>query len=127
MSSLSRDAFLRPAKVQIERVEVPELDGHVFVKGMTAKDRSRFESQFQLSSGKSSKRKLKEIRERLVVACLCDEAGTLLLTEEDIAAVGDQPASVVERIVNSAQKVCGMTDDDVESMAGNSDETQGDS
>lgn len=127
MSSLSREAFLRPAKVNVVEVPVPELGGSVFVKGMTAKDRSRFETQFQLSSGKSNTRKLKEIRERLVVACLCDEEGVLLLQDSDVDAVGAQPAAVVERIVDAAQKVCGMSNNDVEDLAKNSEETLADS
>jgi hypothetical protein len=127
MSSLSREAFLRPAKVNVVEVPVPELGGSVFVKGMTAKDRSRFETQFQLSSGKSNTRKMKEIRERLVIACLCDEEGVLLLQDSDVDAVGSQPAAVIERIVEAAQKVCGMSNDDVEDLAKNSDETPADS
>ena len=127
MSSLSREAFLRPAKVNVVEVPVPELGGSVYVKGMTAKDRSRFETQFQLSSGKSNTRKLKEIRERLVIACLCDEEGVLLLQDSDVDAVGSQPAAVVERIVDAAQKVCGMSNNDVEDLAKNSEETLADS
>ena len=102
MSSLSRDAFLRPAAVEIVEVPAPEMGGSVYVRGMTARDRSRFETQFQLSSGKSSKKRMQEIRERLVVACLCDADGELLLTEADIEAVGKQPAPVIERIVEAA-------------------------
>lgn len=126
-SSLSREAFLRPAKVNVVEVPAPELGGSVYVKGMTAKDRSRFETQFQLSSGKSNKRKMQEIRERLVVACLCDADGELLLTEADIEAVGKQPAPVIERIVEAAQAVCGMSNRDVEDIAKNSEETLPDS
>ena len=127
MSSLSRDAFLRPAAVEIVEVPVPEMGGSVYVRGMTARDRSRFETQFQLSSGKSSKKRMQEIRERLVVACVCDANGELLLTEADIEAVGKQPAPVIERIVEAAQAVCGMSNRDVEDIAKNSEETLPDS
>ncbi|MGB0742686.1 MAG: hypothetical protein ACPGXX_21635 [Planctomycetaceae bacterium] len=127
MSSLSRDAFLRPAAVEIVEVPAPEMGGSVYVRGMTARDRSRFETQFQLSSGKSSKKRMQEIRERLVVACVCDANGELLLTEADIEAVGKQPAPVIERIVEAAQAVCGMSNRDVEDIAKNSEETLPDS
>jgi len=127
MSSLSRDAFLRPAAVEIVEVPAPEMGGSVYVRGMTARDRSRFETQFQLSSGKSSKKRMQEIRERLVVACVCDANGELLLTEADIEAVGKQPAPVIERIVEAAQAVCGMSNRDVEDIAKNSEETMPDS
>ena len=124
---LTRDMFLKVAPVQVTKVLVPELGGEVFVKGMTAKGRSAFEKQFQTIAGKSNKRKLQEIRERLVVACLCDGQGHLLLTDADIDVVGDHPAGAIERIVTAAQVACGMTDVDVESMVGNSDEITTDS
>ena len=103
------------------------MGGSVYVRGMTARERSRFETQFQLSSGKSSKKRMQEIRERLVVACVCDANGELLLTEADIEAVGKQPAPVIERIVEAAQAVCGMSNRDVEDIAKNSEETLPDS
>jgi|AntAceMinimDraft_11_1070367.scaffolds.fasta_scaffold16950_6 hypothetical protein len=125
-SVITREQFLTKAPVTIQVVAAPELGGIVYVKGMTARERSAFEKQFQTSSGKSNKRKLQEIRERLVVACLCDEGGTLILREEDVGVVGSQPITVVERIVSAAQGVCGMSDKDVDALVGNSEETEED-
>jgi hypothetical protein len=119
--ALTRDAMLAPIEVPREEVELPELGGSVWIKGMTASDRSKFEREFQTSSGKRSKRRMDEIRERLVIACVCNEDGTLLLTERDIEAIGRQPIGVIERIVDVAQRLCGMSNADVEAMAKNSD------
>lgn len=121
--TLSRDAFLSGKGVPIEEIQLPELGGSVFVKGMTAKDRSAFEKQFQTPSGKTNKVKLAEVRERIVVATVCDESKAPLFTEADIPAIGEMPAVVIERLVTVAQRLCGMTNQDVESLAGNSAET----
>lgn len=97
------------------------------MKGMSAADRSRFEKEFQTSSGQSSKRKLSQIRERLVIACVCNEEGAPILTVKDVEALGKQSIQIIERIVNVAQKLCGMSSEDVEQLAGNSEETAEDS
>lgn len=125
--SLTRDQFLKPVEIPREEVQLPELGGSVWVKGMSAADRSRFEKEFQTASGKSSKRRMAEVRERLVVACVCDENGNNILTTADVEDIGKQSIQVIERIVNVAQRLCGMSNEDVEQMAGNSEETEGDS
>lgn len=123
--SLSREQLLKPVQIPREEVELPELGGSVWVKGMSASDRSKFEKDFQTSSGKSNKRKMAEVRERLLVACCCDENGTRMFTYDDVTELGKQSIQVVERIVNVAQRLCGMTNDDVEQMAKNSEATEG--
>jgi len=124
--SLSRESLLKPVAVPMEEIHIPELDGSVWVKGMTAADRSRFERQFSLASGKRNKRKTQEIRERLIVACVCDEQGNKLFTQEDVGAIGAQSAMIIEKIVDVAQRLCGMANEDVEAMAGNSELTDED-
>lgn len=121
MTTLTRDLFLKPVSVPVESVPLPELgaDVTVNVHGMTAKERTAFELQFQTSGGKQNKRTVKEMRQRLIVACCRDENGGHIFTTDDIDAIGQQSAAVVERIVNTAMKLCGMKDDDLESMAGN--------
>lgn len=124
---LDRNAFLSAkAMVPTEEVHLPELGGSVIVRGMTAKSRTAFEKQFQLSNGKPNKTKIAEIRERLVVACVCGEDGNTLFTEADIPSIGEMPASVIERLVGVSQKLCGMTQQDVEVLSKNSDGTSGD-
>lgn len=119
---ITREQLLTPVEVSKEKVEIPELGGHIWIKGMTAAGRSRFERQFQSATGKSSVRKISEIRERLVIACACDENGKSLFTEEDIKSLGKQSIGIIERIVNAAQRICIMTDEDVEALAKNSEE-----
>ena len=46
---------------------------------------------------------------------------------KDVEALGKQSIQIIERIVNVAQKLCGMSSEDVEQLAGNSEETAEDS
>lgn len=121
--ALTREAFLKPAEVPTERVELPELDAFVTVRGMTANERNKFEKQFRTRSGKRNEAVMEQIRQRLVVWACVDENGAPLFTQDDVVQIGNQSASVVERIVMAAQRLCGMTDGDIESMAKNSGET----
>jgi len=123
----TRETLLKPVEVPKEKYWVPELDDHVWLKGMSAADRSKFEKQFETPAGTRSKRKSKEIRERLLVACVCDEAGSALFTDDDIEALGRQPISMIEPMVVAAQKLAGFSVEEVEAMAKNSDETDEDS
>ena len=119
MTTLNRDSFLKPFTVPQEVVELPELGGSVIVRGMTARQRSEFERQFQTPAGKPSKSRQAEVRERLIIAYVVDDDGNALFTVDDIEAIGKQSAAIVERIVNVAQRLCGITDTDVEDMAKN--------
>lgn len=122
---IDRAAFLKPAGRRKVDVALPELgNGSVVpVWGMTAREWTVFQSEQQGANGKPNA-KAKQVRERLVVACCRDDAGAPLFTAADLPAIGDMPAGVVERIVNAALEVSGITSSDVESLAKNSEETQ---
>ena len=119
--SLDKTAFLKPVPVDLVEFKIPELGGSVWIKGMTVTERSKFERQFRTRKGDTNERKMNEIRQRMLIACVCNADGQQLLTESDIDAIGKQRADIVERLVNAAQIACGMSSDDMEDIAKNSD------
>ncbi len=123
MSVLDKSALLTPVAVERVEVSVPELGGSVYVQGMTVTQRNKFERQFRTRSGQTSDRKMQEIRQRMLIACVCDQDGTPLFTEADIDAIGNQRADIIERLVEAAQKICGMSSDDVDDLAAKNSET----
>lgn len=124
MSFLTKDEFLKAATVPQEEVCFPELGGKkVLVRGMTARERTEFENSFRTKKGTPIESRKQEIRERLVVACCRDAHGKPLFTTDDVQALGRVRVDLVERVVNVAQRLCGMTDADVEEMAKNSEPT----
>jgi hypothetical protein len=118
--------FLAPVQVPKEDVPLPEFgEGCVIpVWGMTARERTLFEKGFTSKTGKTIEDRVKEFRERLVLACCKNDDGIQLFTPEDISRLGDQRADILERIVNAAQRLSGMTNADIEETVKNSAATQ---
>ena len=118
---ISRDQFLSLKQQRRIDVPVPELgNGHVIpVWGMSARERTDFERSLTMKSGKPSEERQQEIRERLLVRCCRDDEGQPLFTMDDVKGIGEVNADVVERVVNVAMKLAGMTGADIEELAGN--------
>jgi len=124
----TRDMLLKPVERPSETVDLPELgDGiSVIVTGMTAKERSEFDQQFVSRKGEPMKKRIAEGRERIIVACCRDEEGKRLFTTDDVAQLGKQSSLIIERIVTVAQRLSGMTKDELEDAVKNSEETPDD-
>lgn len=121
--TLDKAAFLTPVPVDLVEFEIPELGGSVYIKGMTVVERSKFERQFRTRKGDTNERKMNEIRQRMLIACICNADGQQLLNEADVEAIGKQRADIVERLVNAAQIACGMSTDDMADIVKNSETT----
>jgi len=93
------------------------------VYGWTAGERTAWEKEFRKPNGKTDKAKQDEIRERLVVRCVRDENGQPIFSDSDLEAIRQQDAAVIERVVNAALRVTGVTEGDIEELVGNSEET----
>lgn len=124
---ISREKLLTPVEVPMRKVELPALGGYIWVKGMTAKERGQFEKSFDNSDGTKNKTRVSQVRERMVIICACNEDRTPMLTIRDLEKLGQQEINIVEKIVIVAQELCGMTDNDIEELAGNSDGIEEDS
>lgn len=121
---LTREQLTAPVPPPEEDVPLPELGNgtYVRVRGFTVAQRLRFEESIQAGNGKT----VKGVKERLVVACCRDEAGEPLFKPEDVAALSQQPAVVIERIVTTAMRLSGIGEVDIPELKKSSDETQGD-
>lgn len=108
----------------LERVEVPEWGGHVFVRTMSAGERDAYEAElYDLSQGgkkKDAKSMMDNARARLLVRTLVDEKGERLFEDSDIKDLGGKSGLVVDRIFTVARKVNGLTEADVDELVGNS-------
>jgi len=125
-SVISRDVFLNTQNTMPrEDVPIPEFgEGMVIpVYGMTAGERSRYEKGFMTKGGKTNDEKLIEFRQRLVVSCCRDDEGNAIFTEADVALLGKKSASLMERIVDTCQRLSGMSKQDIEETIKNSVET----
>jgi len=116
--ALSREAILAAQDLAREEVDVPEWGGTVLIGSMTGAQRDAWE-QTLLPKSKGESVDIANIRARLVAICAVDEAGARLFTDSDTVALGAKSASALERCAKVAQKLNGLSGDDVEAARGN--------
>lgn len=119
MPMLTRDQILESQDIQEEIVEVPEWGGSVKVRGMTGIERDQFESSIMKGKGKNIQLNWTNIRAKLVVNTVINGDGSRLFTDGDIAALGKKSASALDRVFDVAQRLSGITKEDVEELAKN--------
>lgn len=115
--SLNRDDILKVKDIEIEEVEVPEWGGSVFVKGMTGTERDAFESSIVQQRGKSASVNMINIRAKLASLTICDEEGERLFTDKDVKELGKKSAAALQRVFDVAQKLSGISSDDIDELA----------
>ena len=125
---LTRDQLLSAPGVNTPvDVPLPELGEGVVVPvwPMTAKEWTEFQNAQVGKDGKPNA-KAKIVRERLVIHCCRNDDGSPIFQPDDVKAIGEKKAGLIERLVNKSLEVSGITGNDVDALAKNSDETQGD-
>lgn len=113
---LSRDAFLAATTLPTEAVAIPELGGVVTVRGLSASSRDAFEKSMWVKKGKTREMNMSNVRARLVALCVVDESGQRMFSDDDVEAVGQVRADIVDRLFGVAQRLSGLGDNDVEEL-----------
>ena len=126
---LDKSKLLAKEKLEIVQVVLPNGD-FVYVRQMTGRDRDNFE-QSLIKEVKNSKgvidyeRSLGDFRAKLAVITLCDEKGALLLEPNDYVRLSqNMSARTLETIVNVAQELNKISEEDKEALVKNSDAVQ---
>ena len=102
---LSRDSILAVSDFVLKTVNVPEWGGEVILKGLSSRDRDNFEA------GISKDNDLNNLRARLVVKSIVDEAGKRLFKDRDADALGEKNAEVLGRLFEEVRNISGMSDE----------------
>lgn len=122
---LDRKSLLKKEKLEIVKVELGK-EEYVYVRQMTGRERDTFEQslikEVKNDQGEVSyDRSLQDFRAKLAVCTLCDEAGAPLLEPEDYTQLSmSMSAARLEKIVNEAQKINKISEEDKESLTKNS-------
>lgn len=121
-----RDELLSVDDTVYESVAVPEWGGKVvWLRSPGSRDRDAFEASLLTKEGKGRKARhvpsLDNIKAKLVVRCVCEGQGVpaLVFTPGDADTLALKNAAAVSRLYEVAQRLCGITDDDVEELTGN--------
>ena len=127
MKSLNREALLQKEKLEVVKVDLGK-DEVVYVKQMTGRERDSFErSLFVFDKDNKVTTRMNDFRAKLAVCTLCDENGVALLKFEDYDLLSrNMSAARLEKIVNVAQKLNAITEEDKEALVKNFDVGQAD-
>jgi len=115
---LSRDAILDADDIKTEDVAVPEWGGTVKIKALMGVERDKFEADMVKSNNKYD---FANIRAKLVAMSVVDADGNRLFTDQDVAALGNKSAGALNRVFEVAQRLSGLTQEDVDELAKNSE------
>jgi len=117
---LSREQMLeaaRNARIQRDRLDVPELGGELWVRGMSGAERDEFEEGLRIRRGrKAGQTDLRNFRAKYAVKVIVDASGQRVLTDQDAAIFGALPAGVLDRIVGRSTELSGLSDEEVEHL-----------
>lgn len=120
---LGREAILAGTDRRvIESVDVPELGGHVLVREMSSLERDEYEAGVLVTRGRNVEVTLRGLRARLVAWCVVDDTGARVFdpnSAADLEAIGGLGARAIERVFTVAQRINGLSNDDVAELAGN--------
>lgn len=115
-SVLSREQLLAAVTLPVERLHIPELGGHVFVRGMTGHERDSWEASLIRGRGKKREVNTQNVRAKLAVRCLCDERGERLFKDHEADLLGGIRVDVLQRIYEAAQRLSGVSDQDADEL-----------
>lgn len=120
MTILTREQILQANDIITETVSVPEWGGEVLVRGLSGSERDGFEDATLEQKGKSRRVNLANVRARLCALSIVDENGKRMFSDEDVRALGRKSAAALDRVFSAAQRLSGLSDEDVEELAKNS-------
>lgn len=116
--SLTAKEILAISDIQIEKVNVPEWGGDVYVKGMTGSERDQYEAAMVTSKkpGEARVIDMSDLRAKLCSMTVCDEKGNRLFTEKDVRKLTKKSAAALQRIFKVAQRLSGIGDEDLKEL-----------
>ena len=114
-----------------ELVSVPEWGGSVYVQSLNGDERDQFEESLMVTTRRGGKKErdvvLKGARAKLCALCIVDGDGQRLYTDEEVDVLGQERAAALDRVFEVAQKLNGMSDEDLENTVADFTDTPNDS
>jgi len=113
--TLTKEAILAAQDLKTESVSVPEWGGEVLVQTLTGTAKDAFERGC-FEDNKAGK---VNVRARLIAACVVDDKGNRLFTEQDIEALGRKSVKALDRVFDKASELNAVTGKDAEAIEKN--------
>lgn len=116
----SREMFLKPATRRFLDVDLPVSGLKVRIRSLMELEKEEFENETMNSKGNIRQDKLKNARRRLVVKCLVDGNGDVLLQPNDVDAIGHLDGVDIGKLQDECMVFCGFREGDIEALVKNS-------
>lgn len=129
MAILTREKILNAVDIHFEIVPVPEWGGEVWVRSLSGSERDAFEASIVEFKGKKTAVKIQNIRAKLAALTMVDSDGPKakrLFSDADVLILGKKSASALDRVYTVAQRLSGISDEDIEELEKNSGPTPDD-
>ncbi len=123
---LTRDQILAAQDIETIEVDVPQWGGSVLVRGLTAAQRGQFTAAIMEQRGKQQTVKLQDIQVRLCALSIVDEQGKRMFADHELHLLAEKSAAALQHVFEAGQRLSGLSNEDVEELTKNSDETQSD-
>ena len=102
---LTREQILAAPDLPIsDPIHVPEWGGYVHVRSMTAGEKDDFELWAFEAAQKKAPDRNRQMRARMVIACVVDAAGNHLFTPADAPALAAKSNNAVSRVTDAISK-----------------------
>jgi hypothetical protein len=113
MAVLSRDAIKKAQDWKLEKAEVPEWGGDVYLKTLSGTERDLFEDGY-------ADQKMKNFRARFLSLSLCDENGERLYGDDEASELGMKSSVVLNRLFDKAWALNAFRTEDVDALGNDS-------
>jgi hypothetical protein len=121
---LTRKFILDQKELKRVLVEVPEWGGSVWVREMTGKERDEYEGGLMRIHRQGKKTQITpnftNSKARMASMCVVDENGKQVFSASDVGRLGELSSKALNRIVDVAQELSGITEEDLEDLEKNS-------
>jgi len=111
---LSRESILDIQDCKTEEVYIPEWNGTVIVRELTASEADNVGFGVLDEHGEIDVRKAKGKTVQIVSWATIDESGNKLFTPKDVKALGEKSRTVIERLADKIMHLSGLAKDDEE-------------
>ena len=117
MPVLDKAAIMAASDVKLEKINVPEWGGDVYLKTLSGTERDAFEDAYSTD-------RMKNFRPRFLVLTLCDKDGNRLFTDEEVATLGKKSSAVIAKLFDKAWALNAFRNEDVDAMGKDSPSDQ---
>ena len=126
MAILTKAQILEVSDLVTEEVEVPAWGGSVLVRSLTARERGMFTAAIVDQNAGGRTIKLADVQIKLCAMAIVDEQGKRLFDEADISKLGRKSAGALQLVFEVAQRLSGLSEEQVVELVEDFTATQSD-